>query len=263
MAGCTFDPGKGVGGAGADSGVANGGGGSDGGSGGGGLSDLAVAADFAQSGGNGGGADLSTGGGLPLDLSAPPDLTDPGSTGAGDGTPTRQQCTNNFGQSLTTTHGRLDGYLVSIVPSTANGCNADRDHLHLQVLVQGAVYDVAVNVHDNQGGNVFYLAKDLKMPDGAWSEGWHTGATSSALSYPNLGVSASDFTAIPEAALETAVENELATANHISIFGTGYNTNDGMHLIHYKGPGIDGAVVVNPLAATSRLLLFHFANQSF
>jgi len=35
-----------------------------------------------------------------------------------DGTPTRQTCTSNFGDALSAqaTYGRLDGYLVAIVP---------------------------------------------------------------------------------------------------------------------------------------------------
>jgi len=51
--------------------------------------------------------------------------------------------------------------------------------------------------------------------------------------------------------------------NHISVYGTGYNAN-GMHLIHYEnGSSTDGAVVAQPLATTSNLLLFHFASDNF
>src|SRR4051794_24097371 len=63
-----------------------------------------------------------------------------------DGAPTRIACTSSFGAALTNTptFGRLDGYLVAIVPpGGGSACNADSSHLHLQVRMNGAVYDVA------------------------------------------------------------------------------------------------------------------------
>jgi hypothetical protein len=175
-----------------------------------------------------------------------------------DGTPTRVPCTNNLGSALTTVHGRLDGYLVSIVPSTSHNCNGDNSHVHLQVKANGAVYDVAVNVSDPQ--DVDYLAKDLALPDGAWSEGWHPGQ-GSFLDYVTLGVHSTDFAPTPQTQLENAIGTELASANHVSIFMTGYGT-DGGHLVHRNGGGSDGAIVIRPLGAP-RLLMFHFSTQSF
>ena len=175
-----------------------------------------------------------------------------------DGTPTRIACTNNLGTALTAVHGRLDGYLVSIVPTTSHSCNGDSSHVHLQVRANGAVYDVAVNVSDPQ--NVDYLAKDLALPDGAWTEGWHPGQAA-LLDYPTLGVHAADFAPTPQAQLESAIDTELADANHVSIFMTGYGP-DGGHLVHRNGNGDDGAIVIRPLGAP-RLLMFHFANQAF
>src|SRR5262245_49460666 len=57
-----------------------------------------------------------------------------------DGTPMRRPCTGNFGSALSTSFGRLDGFLVAIVPPGNGGCNADTDHVHLQILVNSAVY---------------------------------------------------------------------------------------------------------------------------
>ena len=175
-----------------------------------------------------------------------------------DGTPTRMPCTNSLGSALTTVHGRLDGYLVAIVPSTTHSCNGDDTHVHLQVRANGSVYDVAVNVSDPQ--NVDYLAKDMALPDGAWSEGWHPGQAA-LLDYPSLGLHAADFAPTPQGTLETAINTELADANHGSIFMTGYGP-DGGHLVHRNGNGADGAIVIRPLGA-SRLLMLHFANQAF
>jgi hypothetical protein len=200
----------------------------------------------AGGGGSGGGGTAGGGGG------------GGGTTGGDDGTPTRQQCTGKFGSGLTATHGRLDGYLVSIVaPGGSKSCNGDSSHVHLQVMMKGAIYDVAVDT-GSSGDDIYYLAKNLTIPDGSWSEGWHSG---DALSYQSLGVKSTAFAKLSPSVAPTTVENELATANHISVFGTGYNAN-GMHLIHYDN-GKDGAIVVEPQAATSRLLLFHFAEDTF
>ncbi|HEX4456383.1 MAG TPA: hypothetical protein VIA18_00355, partial [Polyangia bacterium] len=130
---------------------------------------------------------------------------------------------------------------------------------HLQVMMMGAVYDIAVNVQDDNGGAVYFLAKNLTMPDGTWVEGWHAG---DSLAYASLGVKSPDFTAMDIGPLANEIENELATVNHISIYGTGYNAN-GAHLIHYEGSGNDGAIVIEPQDTPSRILMFHFASDMF
>ena len=188
------------------------------------------------------------------------DAAPPGPDAApqGDGTPTRVACTNNLGNALTTQHGRLDGYLVAIVPVGHNGCNGDSSHVHLQVKANSMTYDVAVNVSDPQ--DVDYLAADEALPDGPWSEGWHPGQAA-LLDYPTLGHHAADFTPTPQATLEADINTELASANHVSIFMTGYGP-DGGHLVHRQGGGRDGAIVIDPLGAP-RLLMFHFSTQSF
>src|SRR5262249_9474429 len=86
----------------------------------------------ATGGGATGGA---TGGGATAD--GGPDASVPD-----DGTPTRVPCTGNFGALLSAIHGRMDGYLVSIVaPGGSHACNGDASHVHLQVQVHGATYD--------------------------------------------------------------------------------------------------------------------------
>jgi len=175
-----------------------------------------------------------------------------------DGTPTRMPCTNTLGHALTAVHGRLDGYLVAIVPVGAHSCNGDDTHVHLQVRASGSVYDVAVNVSDP--ANVHYLAQDMTMPDGPWSEGWHPGQAA-LLDYPTIGAHSTAFTALSTADLAKALDTELADVNHVSIFMTGYGDNGG-HLVHRNGAGEDGAIVVRPLGA-SRLLMFHFAGTVF
>lgn len=183
---------------------------------------------------------------------------DAASASGADGTPTRQQCTSNWGTALSAKHGRLDGYLVSIVPpSSTIGCNDDSSHVHLQVMMQGAIYDVAVDI-GKTGDNIFYVSKDLPLANGAWTEGWHT---TDGLSYTSLGIGSAAFTRLSPAAASSTVEQALATVNHISVYGTGYSAN-GMHLIHYQS-GNDGALVLEPQSATPRFLLFRFSSDTF
>jgi hypothetical protein len=215
------------------------------------VSILLAAACAACGGGPGTAPDAAAG---------PPDAhVGPDAPWQDDGPPTRLPCTSSLGTDLSTMHGRLDGYLVAIVPSSARGCNGDADHVHLQVRAGGAVYDVAVNVFDP--ADVDYLAADMPLVDGAWAEGWHPGQPA-LLDYPTtLGVHSTDFTPTPKSQLEADLMTELADVNHISVFMTGYGP-DGGHLVHRKGTGEDGALFVRPLGG-ARALLFHFSDQTF
>ena len=173
-----------------------------------------------------------------------------------DGPPTRVACTNSLGAGLSATYGRLDGFLVSIVPAGTHRCNGDSSHLHLQIRMNGAIYDVAANM------DVLSAEKTAPMPDGPWSEGWHSGVT---LDYANtLGVHAADFTQLLPADLEAQLNEELKSANHLSVFATGYGP-DGVHNVHrHSGSGSnDGAIVLNPLSPTPRILMFRFTTDSF
>jgi hypothetical protein len=188
---------------------------------------------------------------------------DPATDGgnAGDGPPVRQPCTASFGNGLTSAYGRLDGLLVAIVPPGTAGCHADATHLHLQVLLAGAIYDVAVNVGTDDATNDVHSAPlDRALADPPWSEGWHTAV---ATDYATLGVHAADMPLHTRTENLGALISDLATANHISIYATGYDTQDGAHLVHHNGGGHDGMVVTRPLSATAHARLFSFTSQSF
>ena len=202
------------------------------------------------------------------DASSPRDGSDgsgvvdaPGSGGSGDGTPTRMACTNNFGNALSTQFGRLDGFLVAIVQPGGGPCNADSDHVHLQVQMNGAVYDVAVDVASSSGPNdVHTLARDGALVGGGWAEGWHT---LESLDYATtLGVHSADLALETPQQLASDITSDLATANHVSIFTTGYGP-DGGHLVHREGGSHDGMIVTDPLADTTHQRLFSFSDQSF
>ena len=230
------------------------GGGSAGGSGGG----SAGGSGGGSAGGSGGGSAGGSGGG-----SAGGSGGSAGGSGGTDGDPTRTSaCTplsQETGTAINTSHGRLDGTVTYVVPlGGPSSCNGDSGHIHIQVQANGDVYDVAVDVGKTPGDALLYET-DMALPDGAWSEGWHG---SDALSYTSLGLTASEFVSQVPATLAQHLEQELATVNHISIFGTGYSSQNGCHDIHYYN-GNDGALVLEPLSATPHVLFFRFSTQSF
>ena len=171
-----------------------------------------------------------------------------------DGTPTRTACVNKLGNGLSPAHGRLDGTLVSIVGANDRGCPSDPSHLHLQVKMNGAVYDIAINLDGLEGET------DVRLPGIPYAEGWHP----MDLDYiGDLGLHSTAITLASPGPIRDRVVTALAKANHISIFGTGYPGSDGAHIVHYKGAGLDGAIVVNPSAPQAHVIVFRFDNDTF
>jgi hypothetical protein len=174
-------------------------------------------------------------------------------------TPTKQQ----LGTLTDSPHGRMDGTLVYVVNvGEDKQCNGDDSHVHLQVEVSGNVYDVAVDIGTAPNDEVGMYQTTIALPDGAWSEGWHD---SDDLSYPSLGLSSTSFTTMDPDHMAAQVEALLASTTQISIFCKGYTPQgNGCHDVHYEdGSGGDGALVLNPTAATSPVLFFRFTTQSF
>ncbi|HPH70104.1 MAG TPA: hypothetical protein PLF40_30350 [Kofleriaceae bacterium] len=174
-----------------------------------------------------------------------------------DGTPMRRACTNNFGTGLGG-YGRLDGYLVAIVDPGVRNCNGDSDHLHLQILANNKVFDVAVNVAG--AADVLTTTRALPLTGAAWAEGWHTGYS---INYVAMGLTAADFAASSQAALVSTLKAELANVNHISVYAVGYNDGSGVHLVHRNGFNNDGVIVTQPLSRPAKWRMFRFADQSF
>jgi hypothetical protein len=186
-------------------------------------------------------------------------------SGPPDGKPTYTSvCTplsRETGTAIDTSHGRLDGYLLFVVPIGGSGaCNGDDSHVHLQIQMDGSIYDVAVDT-GRFTGDVLLYETNMPIPDGAWSEGWHG---SDALTYTALGIHSTEFTPEAPAALGTKLQAELAGVNHISVFGTGYAQGNGCHDVHYEdGNGNDGALVLEPLSPTPHVLFFRFSTDTF
>ena len=171
-----------------------------------------------------------------------------------DGTPTRVACKSALGSGLSPEHGRLDGQLVSIVGTSDRGCPSDAQHLHLQVLMKGAIYDIAVNLDGLEGET------DAPLPGIPFAEGWHP----MGLDYvSDLGLHSSAISLTSPAAIRQRVEAALTAANHVSVFGYGYPGSDGAHIVHYNGGARDGAIVVNPSAPRAHVIAFRFADDTF
>jgi hypothetical protein len=199
---------------------------------------------------------------------APPGITPPATTAppatppaappftpsAADGTASHVACTSSFGNALTVDHGRLDGYLVSIVPANTHQCNGDSSHLHLQVKANDAVYDVAVNL------DALEAELDAPLPGTPWTEGWHAAAP---LDYAkDLNLHAPVFAASSATAQRTHLEAILANVNHIVIYATAYDPT-GAHLVHREGSDRDGAIILDPLAPTPHVVAFRFTQDTF
>ena len=176
-----------------------------------------------------------------------------------DGTPTRLPCTSQLGSAMTTSFGRLDGFLVAIVPPGGGGCSADSSHVHLQVKANGAVYDFAVNVGSPGMEDVHTTTRDITLPGGAWAEGWHAAESDD---YVLLGLHSSDLTLGTRANLTSILMTDLASANHITVFATGYGPGGG-HLVHRNGGGHDGLIVTEPLSNPSHARMFSFTSPTF
>ena len=172
-------------------------------------------------------------------------------------TPSSQQT----GTIINSTHGRLDGTLVYVLPVDGSGsCNGDSSHVHLQIEVSSLVYDVAVDI-GSTGDDVGLYQEAIAVPSGTWAEGWHA---TDDLAYPTLGLTSTQFPTASPSAIASQVESLLQSTSKVSIFCTGYTQGNGCHDVHYKnGAGEDGAIVLDPTAATSPVLFFRFQGQTF
>jgi hypothetical protein len=169
-----------------------------------------------------------------------------------DGTPVRKTCTDDYGDQMTAEYGRIDGTIVAIVPSNYKGCRGSDTHVSLQIMMNGAMYNAALNI-DGLETSLVHAAVGA-----AWQEGWHPGGS---LDYiDDLQVHSTSFKKTDEAELESL----LADANHVSVWETGYASLGG-HLVHRTraSKGTDGALVLQPLSAAPTYVLFRFDDQSF
>jgi hypothetical protein len=175
------------------------------------------------------------------------------------------KCADTFGSALTEGFGRLDGVVYAVQkPSDTQCVMPNSDHVVLQVLWNGAVYRMVVNVQGSGADTqVRFGAFPRALPAPAFAEGWHAGV---ALDYvTTLGVHSTDAAFAPSTAndLVAAIAKEIAPGDPVSVYATsGAGRPESAHLVHRNVTNQDGAIVVSP-RTSPKLLLFHFANQTF
>lgn len=167
----------------------------------------------------------------------------------------------SFGDDLTEGFGRIDGVISAIQMPNDQTCSMpNRDHLILQVLMNGAVYRLVVNT------DVKVLELDHALPAPAFAEGWHTGI---GLDYAkDLGAASTSFTDPGDmnATVQKAIGAGLAVGDGVSVYATsGAGRPESAHLVHRNTspPNTDGAIVVHPDRATPKFVLFAFDDQTF
>lgn len=183
-----------------------------------------------------------------------------GAGGGGVGGSGPNGCGVTFGTVITPVFGRLDGTILQVLVPTVPACGNDDNHAIVHLSVNGATYQMWVNVGFAAMPDVAFTQRDAALGNDPFSEGWHPGFT---LDYvTTLGVHSTDFTPTNPDVLSSTLLSLLPVGANVSIYGTGFTTGDGGHLVHFNGNGHDGAVVTSP-STSPHFLIFDFTNQSF
>jgi hypothetical protein len=175
-------------------------------------------------------------------------------------------CATMFGDALTDAFGRVDGTVVAVVaPGTERCAMPNRDHVIVQVALDGAVYRMVVNVLSNGADpDIRVRTTTAPLPAPAFAPGWHPGL---ALDYPrDLTIhSGAGWDALSIADATTTISDPIQVGASISVYATstGGSYAHSAHLVHRNGADHDGAIVVDPTGAAPQWLLFSFADQTF
>jgi hypothetical protein len=158
------------------------------------------------------------------------------------------------GTAMTRSYGMLDGNLVTVVPVDGpKACNGDGGHLHLQVEVDGRIYDVAVNT------DALYEERPSTL-----GAGFSPGFRRASLDYPSIGLHSTDFVRPAEPSGRSLLAT-IERATRVRVYLTGYGPSGG-HLVHRQGgrPSEDGAVVLDPPASgQASTIFFRCAQDAF
>lgn len=175
------------------------------------------------------------------------------------------RCAASFGDALTPPYGRLDGTVLAIVSPGNEACAMpNRDHVIVQVMMDGAAYRMVVNVQSDRGGDTKVRVRTLShaLLGPAFAEGWHTDLN---LDYAtDLGVHSTDaeWSAEDLPTLTRTIEDAVTLDESISVYGTS-GRPESTHLIHRNRNAQDGALVLGANSSEPRWMLFHFAEQTF
>ena len=175
-------------------------------------------------------------------------------------------CASTFGGALTEGFGRIDGIVFAVQKPSDTTCTfPNSDHVILQVLMNGAVYRLVVNVQSDKAGSdpkILVATMPHALPAPAFAEGWHADAP---LDYvTSLGAhSDTSFTALTLDDATATIAAVVKVGDPIAVYGTsGPGRPESAHLIHRNATNADGAIVVTPTTSPT-FMLFHFATQTF
>lgn len=172
-------------------------------------------------------------------------------------------CDTTFGTELTNAFGRLDGVVTAVVQPQDQQCaGVNGDHVVIEAKMNGATYRLVVNIQSDFGDpQVRYQVIDHALPPPAWSEGWHTGLVVDYVTTFGVHADAS-FKPYPLADLSKIVTDAIPIGEKISVYAES-SGGSSAHKVHRNAGKTDGAIVLDPEGALPRVLLFHFANQTF
>jgi hypothetical protein len=174
------------------------------------------------------------------------------------------RCASTFGDALTNSFGRLDGTIWAVVPPKHPTCAMQNGtHLVLQVLTNGKVYRMVVNLRSTQGTDLRpqFLALDHPLEGGSFAEGWHPNAS---LDYAKtLGLKSDAFAPLDFDPLWMTVADALPLGAKVSVFAHSVDRVESAHKIHRNSKSQDGAIVVQEPNKSPKYLVFHFAEQVF
>ena len=164
-----------------------------------------------------------------------------------------------YGAQLTNSFGRLDGTVVAVVKPSDQQCDGvNNDHVVLEVLANGGVYRMVINVLSSSAvTQVFETEIQHTLPGAAWTEGWHPTET---LDYANLGTHKADFTPYDLIPLSARIADKITVDAKISVYATS-SGGDSAHLVHRNKPNQDGAIVLDPISPSPTWMLFAFDNS--
>lgn len=177
------------------------------------------------------------------------------------------QCASTFGSALTDGFGRIDGVVYAVQkPSDTQCVMPNADHVVVQVLVNGAVYRMVVNVKSDRAGSspdVRYAKLPHALPAPAWAEGWHTDAPLDYVTTLGASTTTTGFSPTPMNDLVSELASVLVVGAPVSVYATsGDGRPESAHLVHRNKTNQDGAIVLSP-SASPTFLLFHFDGQTF
>lgn len=175
-------------------------------------------------------------------------------------------CAGAFGSALTEGFGRIDGIVYAVQKPTDKTCTfPNSDHVVLQVLMNGAVYRLVINVQSDRATadpRIQIATLPHALPAPAFAEGWHAAVP---LDYvTSLGAHAdATFTPLTLAEATAKIVTEVKVGAPIAVYGTsGAGRPESAHLIHRNATDQDGAIVIDP-TTSPKFMLFHFDNQTF